>query len=116
MGGRFGRQRLSKHVKFAGGATNFGIASYGAAIKALAEGYESLEAIIQAILTGRPEDFPNSYNDIDTALTKDEQEALDNLNLVLSEVMSLSRISPGPTSIREFCTRPENIHLNELCQ
>ncbi len=45
MGGRFGSQRLSNFAKFTGGATNFGIASYGAAIKAITNGYGSLEAI-----------------------------------------------------------------------
>lgn len=117
MGGRFGSKRLSKFAKFAGGATNSGIASYGASIKALAEGYQTLEAVIQSILTGRPEDLPSDYNNRANApLSREENDILDNLKAVTAEIMSLSQVAPSPTPIKEFCSRPENINLKGLCK
>lgn len=117
MGGRFGSRRLSGYTKFGVGATNLGIASYGAAIKAVAEGYRTLDAVIQAALTGRAEKLPKGLNlHVDVSQDQEERAIVDNLTIVLSEVMMLSRVSPGPTPIKQFCARPENINLKGLCQ
>lgn len=118
MGGRLGSKRLSKNAKRIGRYTNLGIASYGAATKALVQGHKSLEAIVQSILTGRPEHIPTSYrSDSSTAPpTQEEQELLDKLEMALSEVMSLTQVAPGPVPIKEFCSRPENINLKGVCR
>ena len=116
-GGRFGNQRLSKGGKVARAATNFGIASYGAAIKAVGQGLKSVEAVIQSILTGHPEHLPPGYRiDSDAPLSKEELELLENLKPVLSEVISLTQVAPGPVTIGDFCSRPENINLKGVCR
>lgn len=123
-GGRLGNKILAKagkatriSVKGIRMFTNFGFASYGAAIKALAQGHKTLEAIIQSILTGRPEHLPANYrSDSETALTQEEQELLEKLEMALSEVMSLSQVAPDPIPIKEFCSRPENINLKGVCR
>lgn len=116
-GGRFGNQRLSKAGKLARMVTNFGIASYGAAIKAVGQGLKSIDAVIQSILTGHPEHLPPDYrSDSDAPLGKEEAELLENLKPVLSEVMSLTQVAPGPVTIHDFCSRPENINLKGVCR
>jgi len=123
-GGRFGNKTLAKagkatriSVKGIRMFTNLGLASYGAAIKALVQGHKTLEAIIQSILTGHPEHLPANYrSDSGTAPTQEEQELIDKLETALSEVMSLSQVAPGPVPIKEFCSRPENINLKGVCR
>lgn len=116
-GGRFGNKRLSKGGKLARTITNFSIASYGAAIKALAEEHRTLEAIIQSVLTGRPEDLPAGYHSQSGApLSEEETNLLENVESALSEVMSLTQVEPGPVPIKEFCSRPENINLKGVCR
>lgn len=115
-GGRFGNKRLSKNVKRVRTITNLGIASYGAAIKAVVEGHETLEAMIQSVLTGRPERLPGGYRDDNSApISEEESKLLENLGPILSEVMSLTQAEPGPIPIAEFCSRPENINLKAVC-
>lgn len=117
MGGRFGNKRLPKNVKLPVGAANFIIASYGAAIKAVVEGHRNAEAVIQSILTGRPEHLPNNYGgDSNAPLTQEEDQLRENLESALSEVMSLTQVAPGPVPINEFCSRPENINLKGVCK
>lgn len=117
MGGRFGNIRLPRSVKLPVGAANFIIASYGAAIKAVVEGHRNAEAVIQSILTGRPEHLPNNYGgDGNAPLTQDEARLLENLESTLSEIMSLTQVTPGPVPIKEFCSRPENINLKGVCK
>lgn len=123
-GGRLGNKALAnagkaarRTIKVTAAFTNFGIASYGAAIKALAQGHKSLEAIIQSVLTGRPEHLPAGYrSDNGAAHTTDEQKLLENLEAALSEVMSLTQATSGPVPIKEFCSRPENIDLKGVCR
>lgn len=116
-GGRFGAKRLSKTEKRIRGYTNFGIASYGAAIKALAEEHKTLEAIIQSVLTGCPEHLPNGYrSDNSKPLSDEEGELLKNLESALGEVTSLTQVELDPVPIKEFCSRPENINLKGLCK
>lgn len=116
-GGHFGNKRLSKAGKGVRMATNFGIASYGAAIKAVAEGHKTIEAVIQSILTGHPEHLPDNYrNDNGAAVSNEEVQLLENLKSALSELMSLTQVTPGPIPIKEFCSRPENINLKGVCR
>ena len=116
-GGRLGNRQLSKGGKLARMATNFGIASYGAAIKAVGQGLKSVDAVIQSILTGHPEHLPPGYrSNGDVAPNKEENNLLEKLNPVLSEVMSLTQVAPGPVPINEFCSRPENINLKGVCR
>jgi hypothetical protein len=88
-----------------------------AAIKALAEEHKTLEAIVQSVLTGRPEHLPSGYrSDSSTPITDEEGELLENLGSALGEVMSLTQVEPGPVPIKEFCSRPENMNLKGLCK
>ncbi|MBI3898973.1 MAG: hypothetical protein HY308_11860 [Gammaproteobacteria bacterium] len=117
MGGRFGSKRLPKTGKVVGAFTNFGIASYGAGIQAVGKGLQTVEAVIQSILTGRPEHLPDDYcSNSDVQLDKEESEVLGNLESALSEVMSLTQVKPDPVPIKEFCSRPENISLKGVCR
>ena len=117
MGGRFGNKRLPKSVKLPVGASNFILASYGAAIKAVVEGHKNAEAVIQSILTGHPEHLPKNYHsDSNTPFTEEETRLHKNIETVLSAVMSLTQATPGPIPIKEFCSRPENINLKGICK
>lgn len=117
MGGRFGNKRLPKSVKLPVGAANFILASYGAAIKAVVEGHRNAEAVIQSILTGHPEHLPKNYrSDSNAPLTENETQLYQNIESALSEVMSLTQVTPGPVPIKEFCSRPENINLKGVCK
>lgn len=116
-GGRLGNKSLSKNAKRVRTVANLGIASYGAAIKAIAEGRKTIEAVIQSILTGHPEHLPDNYrNDGGAAVSSEETKLLENLKSALSELMSLTQVMPGPVPIREFCSRPENINLKGVCK
>ncbi len=122
-GGRLGNRGLSKAgkagtaIKATAAFTNFGIASYGAAIKAVGEGHNSLEAIIQSILIGHVEQLPAGYSSgSNVAPTQEELELLDKVETAVSEVMSLSQVQPAPVPIKEFCSRPENINLTSICR
>jgi hypothetical protein len=122
-GGRLGNKGLSKAgragtaIKVTAAFTNFGIASYGAAITAVSEGHNSLEAIIQSILIGHTEHLPTNYRSgSDVAPTQEELELLDKVETAVSEVMSLSQVQPAPVPIKEFCARPENIDLKGVCR
>lgn len=95
---------------------NFVIASYGAAIKAIAEGEKTIGPIIQSIITGTAEKLPPSYHKFNTmVLSHEEKIALETLEFSITEMLSLSQLSPGPVPIKEFCTRPENINLKSIC-
>ncbi|WP_445767264.1 hypothetical protein [Rheinheimera sp.] len=97
--------------------SNFGIASYGAGIKAIAEGHKSLDAVIQSVLTGRPDGLPPGYNKLaDNSMTPQELELVHGLELGMSEIMTLSQVEPAPLPIKEFCAKPENINLKGLCK
>lgn len=74
--GRFGNKRLSKTKKRVRTITNFGLASYGTSIQAIVKGHKSTSAILQSIITGRPEQIPDDF-EVDTKLTEQETESLD---------------------------------------
>ncbi len=123
MGGRLGNKGLSKAgtkgtaIKVTAAFTNFGIASYGAAITAVGEGHNSLEAVIQSILIGHTEHLPTNYRGAsDVAPTQEELELLEKVESAVSEVMSLSQAQPAPVPIKEFCARPENVDLRGICK
>lgn len=116
-GGRFGNTRLSSNAKRVRMVTNFGIASYGAAIKAVAMGYVRVEALVQAVLTGRPENLPASYlRGAGGAMSAEEAKLMQALGLLVAEVEQLARIAPSPVPIEEFCARPENVNLAGVCK
>lgn len=84
--GRFGQRRLSRPAIAVRWATNFGIASYGASIKAVSEGHRAVDALIQAVLTGSPERLPSRYKNMDGDLTEEETEVLSSLETVVAEI------------------------------
>lgn len=115
--GRFGNTRLPTNTKRIRTISNFGISSYGAAIKAIAMGHRRISAVLQAILTGRAENIPAGYvQDALEFLDPDEDALLHTLELIIAEVIQLSQTSSSPVPVNEFCTRPENINLEELCK
>lgn len=116
-GGPLGRTRLSVATRRTLAFTSLGIASYGAAIKAVHLGYQRVDALIQAILTGRPEVPPISYSqDIQAPLSSEASELLMSLSAVLDEVVTLTQVTTSPIPIAEFCARPENINLTSVCE
>ena len=115
-GGRFGNVRLSPGAKRVRTVTNFTIASYGAAIKAIAEGMKTYQAVVQAILTGKPEEIPVNFQANEASLSSEETELLDKLATSASDALSLVHLSPPPVPISEFCSRPENINLRGVCK
>jgi hypothetical protein len=115
-GGRAGNKRLNTTAKLARSITNFGIASYGAAIHAVGKGYDSLESVIQAVLTGRVERPIPLSNLVSTPMTAEEAELLQKLFDTLSEVNELMQVQPAPVPIHEFCARPENVDLKSICK
>jgi len=111
-GGRFGNKRISSNFKKIRTVTNLGIASYGAAIKAIINGNNSLKEVIQSVITGNPDHLSNNYNKKnDEPLTKEEIELVNSINIALSEMMVLTEISSRPIPINEFCLRSENVNL-----
>jgi hypothetical protein len=116
-GGRLGR-KLKGTVKHPVSLLNFIIASYGAAIKAMASGNKSIDSVIQSVLTGRPETLPLELISSvrGSSYTEEEMKLLNSSEMVLSEVMALSQLAPPPIPIKEFCERPENINLTGLCK
>ncbi|WP_417578973.1 hypothetical protein [Nitrincola sp.] len=115
-GGRFGNTRLSPGGTRARSITNFTIASYGAAIKAIAEGKRTYQAVIQSILTGKPEEIQLNISANGSNLSSEESELLSNLATSASDAFSLTHLSPPPIPINEFCSRPENVNLKGLCK
>jgi len=117
MGGRMGNKRLTGTMKFTVTATNFAIASYGSSIKSLIDGHDSLEEIIQSVLTGDASHLPDDYkSDGNESMSSEEKELLKNAEATLTGVMSLSQIQSAPVPVAEFCLRPENINLKGLCR
>lgn len=116
-GGRLGSKQLSISSKAGVAMTNAGIAGYGAAIKALVEGHTTLDSIVQAILTGKPETLPDTYLfDRTTPLTSEESAIVQTAGAILHEVIKLTRAAPNSTSIKDFCSRPGNLNLKGLCK
>ncbi|MGH1487724.1 MAG: hypothetical protein ACRBCI_16050 [Cellvibrionaceae bacterium] len=114
-GGRAGK-RIPKGLKYPINLSNFILASYGAAIKAMASGHRNLESVIQSILTGRPESLQKLPLQSSGELSPEEEKLLNSSEVVLTEVMALSQVFPSPVPIKEFCLRPENINLKNLCK
>ena len=116
-GGRFGNKRFGMRAKAVRSATNFTIASYGAAIKAIAEGYRVKGSIIQSILTGRAEVILPTQRDFNEfPLTEEEREKVEKLESLLSGMTPFMYVSPRPIPIQEFCLLPDNINLDSICK
>jgi hypothetical protein len=114
-GGRAGK-RIPKGLKYPINLSNLILASYGAAIKAMASGHGNLESVIQSILTGRPESLQRSQLQSTGELSPEEERLLNSSEVALTEVMALSQVLPSPMPVKEFCLRPENINLKSLCK
>ena len=116
-GGRMGNKILPSSLKVVRTVTNLGLASYGAAIQAIVKGQHKLEAIIQSILTGRPELLPKMIKELrDLHLTEEEEKYQAMIESALLEIARLSQVSPGPIPIKEFCQRKENMNLKGICK
>lgn len=116
-GGRMGNKALPTSAKAVRTVTNLGLASYGAAIQAVVKGHNNLEAVIQSILTGQPEQLPpNIKNMNDIPLTKEEEKYQAAMEFALLEISNLTQVSPGPIPISEFCQKKENMNLKGICQ
>lgn len=117
MGGRHGSSATGHGLKWAGRITNLTIASFGAAIGAIAANRETAEDILNAIITGKTEALPARYEALAERVSAEATDEL--VHIVNGEVHgvdALNRVSPGPVSIREFCDRPENVDLQSICQ
>lgn len=115
-GGRLGNKRLSSNAKRVRAIINLGIASYGAAIKAIVQGMHTYQAVIQSILTGRPEQISIDIQvSGQSSLSSEEADLLDSITVSVTEAFSLTQMSPSPVPLKDFCSRPENINLKGVC-
>lgn len=117
MGGRHASVGTRRSLKWAGRITNFTIASFGAAIQAVVAKLKSEDDILNAIITGKADPVPAGYRNLAKALPDTATDELE--HLVFGEVYgvdALNRVSPGPVPLREFCARPENVNLKNICE
>lgn len=116
MGGRRGAAATAQSVKWSARITNLTVASFGAAIGAIAANRKTEEDILNAIITGKPEALPSRYKTLAQQALVDTTGEIE--SIVIGEVKgveALNHVLPGPTPIRDFCNRPENVNLKELC-
>ena len=113
-GGRAGKKVIPTSGHIAIGLTNFLVASYGAAIKAVGNGMHSQESILQAILIGQATNPVINTENVD--LTAEEKITLENVIITAPQIFDMTHISPGPVPISEFCSNPENINLRGICK
>lgn len=117
MGGLIGIKRLGTATKWSGRGVNLVLASYGAAIKSVRKGFDSKDAILQAILTGKPEQVPKAHRQKRAGRLLDDEglELVAALEEVITEVSAIAHVSTGPVPVETFCSRPENRHLESIC-
>lgn len=116
-GGRGGAAVTSHSLKWASRITNLTIASFGAAIGAIAANQKTEEDILNAIITGRPDPLPARYKTLAQQAPVESTGEIE--HLITGEVNgvdALNRVLPGPVPIREFCNRPENVNLRDICK
>lgn len=117
MGGRRGAAATGRGLKWAGRITNLTVASFAAAIGAIAANRKTAEDILNAIITGKTEALPARYNALAQQASAESTGEIE--HIVLGEVHgvdALNRVSPSPVPIREFCGRPENVDLTSICR
>lgn len=114
-GGSLGARHLGYLGRGVRLLTNLTLASYGAAVKAVVTGHREVEPIVQAVLTGNPQQLPEGFRDEESLPTPEEAEVLFNLRMVLNDVIALTQWAPSPVPLNEFCSRPENINLQGVC-
>lgn len=115
-GGKLGAKKLHKNTTRTINLSNFVIATYGAAIKSVAGGHKNIEHVMQSVLTGRL-NGPVPYPKVDNyKLSKKGLDIYEKAEGALAEMDSLTKLSPRPVSINEFCLKPENIDLRGLCK
>lgn len=115
-GGKIGGQKLDKNLGRAINLSNFILAAYGACIKAVATGHKKSEHVIQAILTGNPNGpvpYPRTDNN---SISDEEKRIFIAAEEGIYEMNRLSHVSSSPIPIAEFCLRPENVDIKELCK
>lgn len=115
-GGRYGARRMGTRAKLVRAPTNFALATYGSMIQALANGHKRLESLLQAALTGHASDFPTSYRATSQQEHPEEASKAAKLHGLVLEVTELTRVTPRPVSIKDFCARPENMKLRGVCR
>ncbi|WP_078120289.1 hypothetical protein [Thiosocius teredinicola] len=116
-GGRAGARKPKSFTKKAGiASTNFALASYGAAIKAVGLGYTKAEDILQSILTGRPEQMPIGFRTESPSLDGEGAEYAQGVQAVAPVMIGFASATSGPVPIQVFCNRPENINLKGVCR
>lgn len=115
-GGRYGARRIGAAGKLMRAPTNFALATYGAMIQAIANGHRRLEQLLQAALTGHPSDFPSHYQGASQQEHPEEAAQIGKLQSLVIEVAELTRLTPRPVSIKDFCARPENMKLRGVCR
>lgn len=76
LGGRYGNKKISNKIKNPVKVSNFIISSYGAAIKAVGEGNDSIEETIQSILTGDAKHLPANYDKPEDKLFNEDEKEL----------------------------------------
>lgn len=117
MGGRHGAAATGRGLKWAGRITNLTVASFGAAIGAIAANRKSPEEILNAIITGKTDALPSGYKTLAQQASTEPTGEME--HVVAGEVhgvAALNSISPAPVPIREFCNRPENVDLKGICR
>lgn len=117
MGGRRGAAATGQGLKWAARITNLTVASFGAAIGAIAAGRKTPEDVINAIVTGKTEALPVRYKELAQQTPIESTAELE--HIVYGEmhgVNALNSVSPSPVPIREFCSRPENVDLEGICR
>lgn len=115
-----GSRSLPTGVSVAATTMHFSIATFGAAIWAIGSELKKHDDLLHSILLGRPLPYPKKRPDVKTNHIMVDQQQIDRLAsttyLQLSAVRELNEIEPPPLSVKQFCTRPENIDLRGLCR
>lgn len=117
MGGRKG-QSLPRGLKWSGRITNFTLASFGATIQSIVKGNPYSDAILNSIISGKPERLPieGLNNNLNTQESNNIQAMQPVVIGELYSVDAINQVVPKAVPLQEFCARPENINLKGLCQ
>lgn len=115
-GGRFGAKNIGNSIKLPIKINNFILSAYGAAIKGMHDAQGSLEAVVQAILTGTAETPGYLHKKVEIEKnTSEYQELLLAFTECIDSLMTLAEVQPKAVDPKIFCQRPENRALIGLC-
>lgn len=75
------------------------------------------DALVNAIMTGHPERLPRQFRSgpMPEAASPEEETLQTVTQVKLQAAEQINRIAPQPVSMEEFCSRPENVNIEELC-